>query len=155
MSVEERLTVTTALIILSVLFYSLANIAIGRASAKGDPNFAGFILNAIGALIPLILYLIYKSRSESTITSNSALWAIIGGVGIGLFTLTLTQLFARGGNFSFVSPLVFGGAVAVVSLAGLVVFHEKTNTVSVLGIIIIAAGILLLSYGSSLLGKAT
>ncbi len=136
------------LMIIAVLAYAGSILAFSRGAININSNILGTIVNFIGFLVPASLFVLFSSQrlSPGGSTSKGYVWAVFGGLCIGIFTIALTRIFASGENVSFVTPLVYGGAVLVASLMGVVVYKEKTDIFQSLGLLLIVTGILFVSF---------
>ena len=147
---------TVALITVALLAYAGGILAFSRGPIYLNANILGTIINFLATLVPLGLFLLVSSQRYAPDGSPAKgyAWALAGGICIGAFTLAMTKLFASGENVSFVSPLVYGGAVLHASLIGIFVYKEKASLVQSAGLVFIVAGILLVSYATWRGGKA-
>lgn len=138
---------------LAAIAYAGAIVAFGRGPLSMNSNIFGFIVNTIGALVPIGLYLaLHNHRQVSTNTQNGIMWALFGGICIGIFTIALAFIFSKGSNVSFVTPLVYGGAVLTASIASILIFKEKAMPYQIIGLLFIVIGILLISAAQFKLG---
>jgi len=138
------------LVLVALVSYAGAIIALSRGPLYIDANLFGTIFNFLATLVPLALFLLLSSQRYVPEGSSAKgyIWALVGGFFIGTFTLAITKLFATGENVSFVSPLVYGGAVLIASLFGIIIYKEKTTLLQSAGLLFIVAGILLVSYST-------
>lgn len=141
---------TALLIVIALLAYTGGILAFGRAPQYINSNILGTIINLIATLVPAGLFLLVSSQRYVPAASSikGYVWAVVGGICIGVFTLAMTKLFSDGNNVGFVTPLVYGGAVLLASLAGIVFFSEKTDVFRLAGLFMIVGGIALISYAT-------
>jgi uncharacterized membrane protein len=140
------------LIILAAIAYGLSIISI-RGSQFYDSNLFGAVVNIIGTIIPLSLFMVaLQQKTSAPLTGKGLSYAIFGGLAIGTFIVLITKIFSSGQNLSYVSPLVWGGGILIATIVGITVFGEKVNILSVVGILTIITGISVLSYSSYLNG---
>lgn len=128
------------LITITVVSYAIATTLISRASLQMNSVLVGAVVNAIAAVIPFGVYLLARSGSDDA-NSRGVYLSLLAGVAIAVFTLTLTKVFAMGGNLSYVTPLVYGGTVVITSALGYGIFKEKIVPLQLAGIVLVAAGI--------------
>lgn len=147
---------TLFLIVAAIIAYAGSILAFGRGPAHLNANILGSIINLIGTLAPVGLFLLVASQryQASGSQSKGLLWAISGGLCIGVFTLAMTKLFASGENVSFVTPLVYGAAVFLASTISILIFKEKVALAQLLGLGFIICGIILISYATWQKGKS-
>jgi uncharacterized membrane protein len=136
-------------IILATVFYGAAIVAFSRGPRGFNPDLFGTIVNLFGMLVPMVLYFGYRMTNKVVVTSPGGWrWALVGGLSIALFTITLTRVFSLGENVSFVTPLVYGGAVLIASLSGVLFFHEKMPVAGLFGALLIVLGIGLVAFAT-------
>lgn len=131
------------LIIFATILYTLFDIFVSKASNGVDANLSTFIFNGLGAIIPLIFYVYYKfSRGAKLIASTNSgmIYSILAGIAIALFSVLLVKIFEKGG-LAYVIPLIYGGTVALASLAGWLIFKEAVSGLQIFGIFVIILGI--------------
>lgn len=141
------------LIILAILSYTTAILAFGRGPLTADSNLVGTIINFIGMLVPLVLFVL-SSVSIKESKPTGLWWALAGGVAIGIFTLALTRIFASGQAVSFVTPLVYGGSVALSAIISFLFFGEKIPMLQAVGIGVIIIGIFVVVFSKYQQGVA-
>lgn len=128
------------LILLTTVSYAIATTLISRASLQMNSVLAGAIVNAVGAILPFGAYWLTRGNSNDA-SSRAVYLALLAGVAIAVFTLSLTKVFAMGGNLSYVTPLVYGGTIVITSVIGYGIFKEKIVPLQLAGIALVAAGI--------------
>jgi len=137
-----------SLIALATLCYTLFDIFASQASSRIDANLSAIIFNGLGALVPLAAYLAAKwHRSPDTrITMAGFVYSILAGIAIALFSILLIKIFERAG-LAYVMPLIYGGSIALASLAGWLLFAEHVSWLQGAGIFLVVAGIGLVIAG--------
>ena len=135
-----------ALIALCAVFY--AGFEIFAALAGGNINgwLAAVLYNGIGTLIPLIVY-IGTTANKGKTTWKGILFAAIAGIAIMLFSVLLANIFNRGGNLSYVIPVIYGSAIVISSIFGIFVLKDKVNLIELagLGLIVLGVGLVVLA----------
>lgn len=129
------------LTVIATLSYSIMLISLNRGPLFTDGYLVGALINLFGAVIPFSLFAFNGMRMEGSDNLYGIGWGILGGIGIALFTITMTRLFAGGGTLGFVSPLVYGGSIVVVTLVGIAFFRESVGLLHCLGIVLVLTGI--------------
>jgi uncharacterized membrane protein len=140
------------LIIIAAVAYAGAIVAFGRGPQFVNTNLFGSVVNFLGALVPLSLFVLAMSAQKSLGSEprKGLIYALLGGLAIAVFTIALTKIFSTGQNVSFVTPLVYGGAVLIASLVGIFVFKEQPNLFAVMGLVLIVVGIGAIAYSAYL-----
>jgi len=136
---------TTALIIIALVSYSLFEIFSAQSGGKIDANLSASIFNGIGFILPIGIYLLYnliQGRETITTTSKGVIFSIIAGISIAIFSIALVKIFEKGGNLSFVVPLVYGGSIILTGIIGYLWLGEKISTQHLIGLIIATIGIM-------------
>jgi drug/metabolite transporter (DMT)-like permease len=134
------------LTILATLSYSLMLISLNRGPLFTNGYLVGTLINLFGALIPFTFFLIGGMRLEGSNNVVGVSWGIAGGIGIALFTISMTFLFAGGGTLGFVSPIVYGGSIVIVTLIGFHFFREGLTGLHLSGIGMVLLGIGLIVF---------
>lgn len=131
------------LIVLATVSYALMVVALSRGPLFADANIVGTIINLVGAMVPFALFVQsgMKLGDFSGPTLTGLAWAVAGGIGIASFTLTMARIFQVGGQLGVVSPLVYGGAIVIVTLVGVFMFRERIGAWQVAGLLLVTAGL--------------
>ena len=137
---------TYLLLIVATSAYSVFLISISRASLHTDPNLAAGIVNSLGAAIPIALFFIADSTKENAINFRGINWALLGAIGIAVFTMALAKLFSIGENIGFVTPLIYGLAIFCSTLISWAFFGAGTNKYQLAGLIMFVGSLCLLVY---------
>lgn len=136
------------LIILATIFYTLFDIFASRAGNKIDANLSSVIFNGIGAMLPLIIYVFYKlSKGAKFIptTNSGIIYSTLAGIAIASFSILLIKVFEKGG-LAYVTPLIYGGTVALTVLVGWLLFKESVSGLQLFGVGIIIIGITIIIF---------
>ncbi len=75
-------------------------------------------------------------------------WALLSGVIHVPYVLSLSRAYDRG-DFSMSYPIARGGGALLGAVGGVVVLHDNLSTLSMVGIVIVVAGLLVLAYAGS------
>lgn len=133
---------TIVLIAAAGILYALFEIFFSRAAGKINDYLANVIVNGIGLILPLLVFIALRNREGSTATSRTGLvFSILAGLSIAGFTVLLIKVFARGGNLAYVIPLIYGGALVISALSGWFIFKQSSSILEVSGVIIVTIGI--------------
>jgi hypothetical protein len=106
---------TTALLTLATLVYAAFGFFVSQAGGRLDPKLSAGILNGLGAILPFVLWQIQRMTRGGLVTSRPSglVLSILAGLAVGIFSILLVTLYARGGELSFVFPIIYGGAIAI------------------------------------------
>jgi len=132
-------------IILSLLLYTAVTLLGTAAARHADPTLAAAIVAAASAVIPAIAAASIVVRK--TVRGESfGLWmAVLGGLAVGLFTLSLLKAFSQN-KVGVVTPIVFGGAIFLSTILSYFVFKEKITAPEVVGLAFLAVGFCIIIY---------
>jgi drug/metabolite transporter (DMT)-like permease len=138
---------TGLLLAMAVVIYALFGIFVSQAGGKIDPTLSSGILNGIGGLLPLVIWQTQRmTRSEGVVTEPTGLvFSILAGVTVAVFSIILVSLYSRGGELSYVFPIIYGGAIATTAAVGWLVLGDVFSWTHLAGVAGIVAGISLLA----------
>jgi uncharacterized membrane protein len=139
------------LLALAVIFYAIFIIFVSRSAGRLDDGLSGFIYNGLGALVPLAIFAGMKlsnAKGMLPTTKNGVLYAVIAGVAIGLFTIVVMRIFQKG-SLGYVMPIVYGGAIALSSVAGWLWLNASINALQVTGLLLVVIGIVLVGISKT------
>jgi uncharacterized membrane protein len=103
------------LISLAAIFYTLFDIFASRAGNRIDANLSAAVINGLGAIIPLAVFIILKSIKGAKLintTTSGIIYSLLAGLAIALFSLLFIKIFERSG-LAYVMPLIYGTAIAL------------------------------------------
>lgn len=139
-------------ILFATLFYTAYALLVSRAAGRIDPLLSSGIVNAIGAILPLVLYFLLKARgvaegalAPAPLLPGGILFSVLAGLAIAGFGVFLMKAFA-GGGVSYVIPMVYGGTIGLASLVGWAAFRENIAPVQALGIVVVLCGLGLIVF---------
>jgi drug/metabolite transporter (DMT)-like permease len=132
---------TIVLTILAAILYGIFGVLLARASLKINSSLVVVISNAIGTVLPLIVYALASAKRQMPMSRDGILLSIIAGVLIAVFSILLTYIFSRAENLSFVMPAIYGGAIVVGVLVGIVFYREQLSMPGIVGVLFIVVGI--------------
>lgn len=127
-----------ALILICSLFYAGFEILASLAGGRINDWLAAVLYNGIGTVIPLVVYFL---TAKGKTTWKGIAFASLAGVAIMLFSVLLAHIFNRHGNLSYVIPVIYGVAIVISSLYGILVAKDKTTTLELLGILLVIVGV--------------
>jgi uncharacterized membrane protein len=107
----------------------------------------GNLLSIITALgVQLVIFSILKWRgTEMPFSSNGMYWAILMGVFVGLYTVTLFQAFSQL-DVSKATPILYLGSLAIATLLGVLFLKESFNVYNIFGLVLATGSIVLLLW---------
>ena len=142
---------TTALLVLATLVYAAFGIFASQAGGRIDAKLSSGILNGIGAVLPFALWQLQRMTRGGLIASSPSglVFSILAGLAVGVFSIVLVTLYARGGELSFVFPVIYGGAIALTAVIGWVALGDAFTWTRLAGVVGIVIGIGLLALPTS------
>ena len=134
------------LIIFAIIFYTAFGLFASKAGGKINDSLSAAIFNGIGAAVPLLVYLFFKTKQNAQSTNEGVIYSVLAGVSIAVFSVLLINIFSRAENVSFVMPTIYGGAVVLATVAGVFLFKESLAPVAFAGVLLVAIGVSMLIY---------
>ncbi len=132
---------------LTIVFYVGLDFCVKRAAGKIDDFWGSVIINAVSVLPALVVYLWMKfSGKEIMVTKEGLTFSTLGGLSIGIGTVTFLKMFATGTNLSIGSPLVRIGILIGAFVVGLVVLKEVPTTRQLIGLVLAIGGVALVVF---------
>ena len=132
-------------VILTIAAYAGLDFFIKRMAGKVNDFLGIIILSAVSVLPALFMLLIFQFPNKKLlVTSNGMLYAVFGGIFLGIGTLTFLKLFDTGINLSLASPLVRIGILIATTSLGLLVLREVVAPREWLGLLFAFIGLILL-----------
>lgn len=123
--------------------YALYDVFAAKAGGKIDANLGAVIINGLGTVLPLLAVgLFWLARKNEVVVNREGLgFSLLAGVAIALFSVLIMKIFASGSQLSYVIPVVYGGAIVLTAVIGLVWWKEAVNNLQLLGLAITLVGI--------------
>lgn len=142
---------TLALVIIATLGYAGFQFFSAKAGGKIDGGLVPVIVNVCAVIVPLAFLLTRAANKAHFLpTQRSGLvYAILAGVSIAAFALAFHKIFQHGGNLSYISPLVFGGSIALASVLSIIFLKESLSLYHVIGTILVLTGIVFISVAKA------
>ncbi len=136
------------LIIIATIGYTFFQFFSAKAGGKIDGGLVPVVVNIFAVLIPLTFLLVKVfNKSQFLHTQRIGLfYAILAGVSIAVFAMAFQKIFQQGGNLSYVSPLIFGGAIALSTILSVIFLKESVTRLHLAGIFLVASGLCLISF---------
>lgn len=139
------------LVVAAVVFYAVFIIALSRSAGKLDDALGATIFSSLSAVMPLFVYLASRASRPKEIlptTKNGLIFIVVAGISVALFNLLILRIFQKG-SLGYVMPIVYGGAILLSSVAGWLWFSAAINTLQVVGILLVVAGIILVGVSKT------
>jgi bacterial/archaeal transporter family protein len=138
---------TTVLLILATLIYAAFGVFTSQAGGRIDAKLSSGILNGIGAILPLALWQLQRMTRGGLVASRPAglVFSALAGLAVGAFSILLVTIYGRGGELSFVFPIIYGGAIAMTAVVGWIVLGDAFSWMRLGGVAGIVIGIGLLA----------
>ncbi len=138
---------TSLFVVIALVSYSMFEIFSSQAGGKIDANLSSSIFNGLGIVIPLGSYVIYnilKRQETLPSTPKGIIFSVIAGIAIAIFSIVFVKIFEKGGNVSFVIPLIYGGSIVLTSIISRVWLNEKISLGNIVGLVLISLGFLII-----------
>ncbi|MEK7502224.1 MAG: EamA family transporter [Patescibacteria group bacterium] len=134
-------------IFLALIFYTIAIMFGSTASRHANTNLVAAIVNLISAIIPIaiIIPILSKKLLENPNVKFGILMAIITGIAIAFFTMTLNKSYSEN-KVAIVAPIVFGGAIFLSAILSSLFFKEKISNMQGMGLFFMAIALILITY---------
>ena len=89
------------------------------------------------------------SRSNTlAITRNGVIYSCLAGLAIGLYGIVLMRIFQRG-SLVYITPIVYGGTIALSSMAGWLLFGVRVSPLQIAGVVLVVTGIILVGLSKA------
>ncbi len=131
--------------VVAAVLYGAHQIFTRLASEHIGDGVGGFVVEATAALT-ILLYLIFllvSGRYSQKFTMEGFWYSMLTGICVGAGTVAFFLLFQQGGPLSSV-PVILAGGAAIMTIAGMVFFHEPASWQRLLGVGLAIAGLFLL-----------
>jgi uncharacterized membrane protein len=134
-------------ILLAVVFYATAIILSAIASRAINSNLVSALTNIVSAIIPIavVVPILNKHIVESSQKRFGILMAILSGLAIAIFTMTLNKSYTEN-KVAIVAPMVFGGAIFLSAVLSNIFLKEKISLLQGIGLALLAAALSLIVY---------
>ena len=131
--------------VLAAVLYGVHQIFTRLASEHIGDGIGGFVVEGVVALTILVYlgFLWIAGRWEQKFDWVGFNYSALTGICVGAGTVAFFILFQRGGPLSVV-PAILAGGVAIMAIAGILLFHESASWQRLLGIALAIAGLFLL-----------
>jgi multidrug transporter EmrE-like cation transporter len=138
---------TTTLLVLATLVYAAFGIFASQAGGRIDAKLSAGILNGIGAILPLAIWQIQRIARGGLMASRPSglVFSLLAGFAVGVFSILLVTIYGRGGELSFVFPVIYGGAIALTAVLGWTALGDAFTWTRLGGVAVIVLGIGLLA----------
>lgn len=124
------------------------NVFIKLGSGKIDHVLGAVVLQVVAAMLGGTYALALKlGGRELPVTRAGVTWAALAGVAVGVAEILTFLVFARGAPASLATPVIMGGSILITAVLGAALLRERLGPAQLLGIVLVGAGIVLLSRG--------
>jgi drug/metabolite transporter (DMT)-like permease len=137
-----------ALTAFTVVAYTAFGLFLGRAAGHIDAGVSTFILNGIGAVLPLGYWAFMRwglHRDVLATSGRGVTWSIAAGLAISAFSIGMINLIAKGG-VSYGLPMIYGGTLVLGAIGSRFLLHERITGLHVVGIGVTALGVGIIAY---------
>ena len=131
----------------AAVLYGLHQIFTKLAAERISDGLGGFTVEASAALtIAIYLGCLWASgKWEQKATAPGVYYSLLTGLCVGVGTIFFFLLFQNQGPLSAV-PMILAGGAALMAIAGIAFFKERTSWQQLLGIVLSITGLFLLRY---------
>jgi uncharacterized membrane protein len=136
----------TGSILLAIIFgfFNIFNkIAAGKVSDS-----LGALLVESTAVLCILLFFIYlnlSGKKSVETTSQGIIFSILAGICVGIGSVLYFFIFRSKGELSIAGPIVWGGTLLVMAIAGILLLREPFSIQKLLGIALSLIGLFLLA----------
>jgi len=121
--------------------FALTLIFIKLASVKSSPIVSNLIFTAVAATVQFTVFLYYKFKGAPlSITTEGLTLSAIGGLFLGIYTITLFLTFSEI-PISKASPVIYAGAILLASCFGILCLHEAMSWQKIVGLALLITGL--------------
>jgi transporter family protein len=122
------------------------NVFIKLGSGKIDHVLGAVVLQVVAAIIGGGYALVLKLGGKELPVSREGLgYAALAGVAVGVAEILTFVVYTRGAPASLATPIIMGGSIVITAAVGATLLKEKFGAPQVIGILLVAAGIALIS----------
>ncbi len=132
-------------IFLALIFYTSLLLIGTFASRIANTNLVSAIINLFSAIIPTIVAIPLLNKATIDNQRLGVIAAIIAGLIVGLFTLTLNKSLAIN-KVGIVTPIIFGGSIFLSTILSYFIFKEKVSIMHGIGLVLLGIGFLIVTY---------
>ncbi|MCL5666754.1 MAG: EamA family transporter [Patescibacteria group bacterium] len=134
------------LMILAGAFNGVGDFFSKLTAEKISPYLAAMLLSLFSAItIAVYLFLIKGPSGNMSMTRQGFLFAVLGGVAIGISSIFFFVMFSKGVNLSLAQPIVKSTLVIVAVLLGVIALREKMTVNQIIGLALSLVGIYFLT----------
>jgi drug/metabolite transporter (DMT)-like permease len=126
----------------TIVCYTAFALLLGKAAGRIDASVSTFVLNGIGAVLPLVYYAASRwgfQQSPIPTSARGLWWSVAAGFAIGGYSVGMINVIARGG-VSYSLPVIYGMTIVLGAIASVVLLGEKLSGMHIVGIVVTAAG---------------
>ena len=132
---------------LAIVVYALFGTFNAQAGGRIDAAVSSSIFNGLAAIIALGVVVVQRLSGEPQVVvrASGVIYSVLAGIAVGVFSIVLIRIYGRGGQLSFVFPMIYGGAIALTAIIGWLVLRDDVSVLRVAAVCLIVAGIGLLA----------
>ena len=128
-------------VLLALIPFTVFMLAARYANQRIDPVVSVLIVNLLSFLIPAIIAVITKTKLKIAHSPKDGIAvAILAGAGISAYSYLMAKAMSTT-NVAIVSPILWGGVIVTSTIGAAVLFHEKINTMQIVGLALVVVGI--------------
>ncbi|HVP35457.1 MAG TPA: EamA family transporter [Terriglobales bacterium] len=133
-------------IILAIIF-GFFNVFNKIAAGKISDSLGALLVESTAVLCILLLfvYLSLTGKRSLVTTSQGVIFSILAGICVGIGSVLYFFIFRSKGELSIAGPIVWGGSLLIMAIAGLVFLKEPFSIQKLLGVALSLIGLMLLA----------
>ena len=133
--------------IITAVFYGIFDFFVKKTAGKVEDGLAAFIINTVSAIVLVFYLLISKYKGVKFFASTEGImYATLGGIIIGLASITFIKVFSAGSLLSIGVSIVRVGMVLIAVTLGFIILQEKLQVKQLIGILTALIGLRINPY---------
>jgi uncharacterized membrane protein len=133
--------------ILLTIIFGFFNIFNKIAAGKVSDSLGALLVESTAVLCILLffIYLNLSGKKSVETTSQGIIFSILAGICVGIGSVLYFFIFRSKGELSIAGPIVWGGTLLVMAIAGILLLKEPFSIQKLLGIALSLIGLFLLA----------
>jgi uncharacterized membrane protein len=133
--------------ILLAIIFGFFNLFNKIAAGKISDSLGALLVEstAVFCILLLFLYLSLTGKKSADTTNQGVIFSILAGVCVGIGSVLYFFIFRSKGELSIAGPVVWGGSLLVMAVAGILLLKEPFSIQKLLGIALSLIGLFLLA----------
>jgi len=133
--------------ILLAIIFGFFNVFNKIASGRIFDPLGALLVESTAVLCILLLFVYFSLTGKKSVetTSQGVIFSILAGICVGIGSVLYFFIFRSKGELSIAGPIVWGGSLLIMAIAGLVLLKEPFGFQKLLGIALSLIGLFLLA----------